>query len=151
MNELTEVQGAILYTSGPRRSDYLFRISLKAVIFNTNGEVLVVRESDRDWWDLPGGGMDHGESVEQALARELNEEVLLEGSFSYRPILIEDPKYLSDHNFYQTRIVCVVVPENLSFRAGEDGDVILFVDPATFESSNKATERKIFEYAKLAN
>ena len=150
MNKLGSVQGAILYKSGPRRSDYLFRISLKAVIFNDNGEVLVVKERDRDWWDLPGGGMDHGESIKEALARELNEEVLLRGDFTFYPAIVEDPKFLTEHNFYQTRIVYVIQPETLSFEVGEDGDELSFVNPDTFENSKRATERKIYDYSKLA-
>lgn len=150
MNEPANIQGALLYTSGPRHSDYLFRVSLKAVIFNEDGEVLVVKERDRDWWDLPGGGMDHGESIKEALARELNEEVLLQGDFSYRPILVEDPTYLHELNFYQTRIVYVVTPESLVFEVGEDGDELQFVDPSEFEFSDRSTERSIFKYAELA-
>lgn len=64
-------------------ADSLFRISLKAYIENDKGEVLVVKERGRDWWDLPGGGMEHGENVKEALARELKEEVGYEGEFSY--------------------------------------------------------------------
>ena len=62
-----------------RRTDYLYRISLKGLIRNDAGEVLVVKEAGRDWWDLPGGGMDHGEDIKFALAREMKEEVNMEG------------------------------------------------------------------------
>ena len=85
MNKL--VNGHIFYEDSPQRHDYLFRVSLKAVIFNENNEVLIVKESDRDWWDIPGGGMDHGESIKEALARELKEEVSLKGDFTYKVIL----------------------------------------------------------------
>ena len=65
------VNGHITYADNPQRQDYLFRVSLKAVIFNEKNEILIVKESGRDWWDIPGGGMDHGESIKEALAREL--------------------------------------------------------------------------------
>ena len=55
--------GEIHHANNPGRTDYLYRVSLKSVIFNDHGEVLVVKESGRDWWDIPGGGMDHGESI----------------------------------------------------------------------------------------
>lgn len=150
MNTSDQINGAIIYESGPRRSDFLFRISLKAAIFNTQGQVLVVKENGRDWWDLPGGGMDHGETVKQALARELSEEVSLNGDFTYAPVLIEDPKLLPELQLYQVRIVCVVKPEDLFFEVGEDGDTLQFVDPTTFKNAEKAVERKIFEYCQLA-
>jgi 8-oxo-dGTP pyrophosphatase MutT (NUDIX family) len=65
-------------------TDSLFRISLKAYIENDKGEVLVVKEAGRDRWDLPGGGMEYGESIEQALKRELKEEVAYEGGLTMR-------------------------------------------------------------------
>lgn len=55
--------------------DHLFRVSLKAVIRNAAGELLVVKEKGQTHWNLPGGGMDHGESYHEALARELQEEI----------------------------------------------------------------------------
>ena len=54
-----------------------FRVSLKAVIENDAGEVLCVQEAGSEW-TLPGGGLDHGETVEQGLRRELFEEVALD-------------------------------------------------------------------------
>ena len=39
------VNGEISHSNNPERKDYLFRVSLKAVIFNRNGEVLVVKET----------------------------------------------------------------------------------------------------------
>jgi 8-oxo-dGTP pyrophosphatase MutT (NUDIX family) len=65
---------------------------------NDQGEVLVVKEVGRTWWDLPGGGMDHGEDIKSALARELKEEVNLSSNFTYRVIDVEDPAYLSHAN-----------------------------------------------------
>lgn len=66
-----------------RPIDYLYRLSLKALITNANGDILVVKETGRHYYDLPGGGMDHGEDFRQALARELAEEISLSGKFSY--------------------------------------------------------------------
>ena len=143
------VNGEILYDHDPTRKDYLFRVSLKSVILNENNEVLVVKERDRDWWDLPGGGMDHGESIKGALARELNEEVSLTGNFDYEAILAEDPKYLERHNLYQMRITFLVKPENFNFAVGDDSDEIMFVDPIVFKDSDTITEHKVYEYSQL--
>lgn len=149
MTESRDINGVIEH-DGPRHNDYLFRVSLKAVILNDNGHVLVVKESGRDWWDIPGGGLDHGESIKQALARELREEVSLRGDFQYEVILVEDPRQIQTHHLYQMRITFIVTPENLTFAAGEDGDEVEFIDPITFKDSELITERKIYEYSQLA-
>ena len=51
-----------------------YRVSAKALIINQDGDVLLVKERHNDW-DLPGGGIDYGETPQQALERELHEEI----------------------------------------------------------------------------
>lgn len=50
-----------------------YRISVKASIKDSAGRVLLVRENDGSW-ELPGGGLEHDESVKEAMAREISEE-----------------------------------------------------------------------------
>lgn len=50
-----------------------YRISIKAVITDDDGRVLLLREADGGW-ELPGGGLEHGEDPQTALAREIAEE-----------------------------------------------------------------------------
>lgn len=130
-----------------RKNDYLFRISIKSLIKDEDGKVLVVKESGRTWWDLPGGGMDHEESLKDAIARELHEEVGLTGDFTYRVIAVEEPSFLEHANVWQTRLVFEVKPENMPFEAGEDGDEILFIGPGTLKSSDNLVEQKVYEYS----
>lgn len=120
-----------------RRTDYLYRISLKGLIRNAKGEVLVVKETGRDWWDIPGGGMDHCENIKTALARELKEEVNLTGDFTYRIIDVKDPGYIEKYDIWQIRLVFEVMPENMNFSAGEDGDEISFMNQQDFEEIYK--------------
>jgi len=58
-----------------------YRVSVKALIRNDDGEVLVVKEH-QDKWELPGGGLDHGESIHDGLKRELLEELGIENDFT---------------------------------------------------------------------
>lgn len=55
-----------------------FFVGIKGVIVD-NGSVLLLRTYDSDGrgdrWEFPGGRIDGDESVEQALARELQEEI----------------------------------------------------------------------------
>ena len=53
------------------------RPGVAAVIF-TNDRVLLQRRDDTGHWGLPGGAVEPGESVRQALIREVREETGLE-------------------------------------------------------------------------
>ncbi len=46
----------------------------RAIVQNHAGEILFHRRSDFNFWDLPGGGAEEGESAEQCVIRELYEE-----------------------------------------------------------------------------
>jgi len=133
-----------------RKTDYLYRVSLKCLVLNEKGEVLVVKESGRNWWDLPGGGMDHEEGIRSAIAREMKEEVNLEGEFGYSIITTDEPTFLKNHNFWQLRLIFAVKPQNFTFSAGEDGDEVAFMSPVVFKNSAIETERRIYEYSTLA-
>ena len=50
-----------------------FRVAVSALIFK-DGHVLLAHRRDIDWWNLPGGGMEVGETVDEALRREVFEE-----------------------------------------------------------------------------
>ncbi len=59
-------------------SSPIFRIGVFALIFDDQGRVLLCLRRDIDWWNLPGGGMEAGETVDEALWREVREETGLE-------------------------------------------------------------------------
>jgi ADP-ribose pyrophosphatase YjhB (NUDIX family) len=56
------------------------RIRVAALIRNSEGKVLLIkqRKKGKDYWLLPGGGLEFGESLEDALKRELKEELNVE-------------------------------------------------------------------------
>lgn len=151
MNDHKNAYGVIKHVEIPGRTDYLFRISLKALVLNDKNEVLLVKEAGRDMWDIPGGGVDHREAIKDAIRRELEEEVNLKGDFKYRVILAESPTFVESIKIWQMRIIFAVWPENTEFSAGEDGDEIWFVNPNELKTSEVATERVIADYAELAN
>lgn len=54
---------------------YRIRTAVRIVLFDRNGRVLMVSAPKLGYYKLPGGGIEHGESKLQALARETKEEV----------------------------------------------------------------------------
>ena len=127
----------------------MYRVSIKGLIKNSDGEVLVVKETGRPWWDLPGGGMDHDEDIKSALAREMYEEVGLTGDFAYKVIAVDDPKFLAHINLWQMRIIFEVTPEIFPSEPGSDADEIQYINPAELKDSDHSPEISVYKYASL--
>ena len=53
------------------------KLRVEGVIFNPNGEILLARhaKSGLSYWVLPGGNVRFGEKLDDALCRELREEI----------------------------------------------------------------------------
>ncbi len=141
--------GVIDQSASNRKTDYLYRVSVKALIRDSEGKVLVVKEDGKSWWDLPGGGMDHGDDIGPAIKRELQEEIGLSSEFQYRIIAVEDPAHLEFAGLLQVRIIFEVVPELLPSEQGTDADAMEYIDPDVFKDSKNPIEKKIYEYATL--
>lgn len=54
-------------------AEQIFQVGAKAIIRNEQGRLLLLKAAE--YWDLPGGRLDVGETVEEALRRELHEEI----------------------------------------------------------------------------
>lgn len=64
-----------------------------AVIFNSQGEILLEKRSDNGFWGMPGGAVDAGESVQQAIIREVREETGLQVRVKRLVGIYSDPQY----------------------------------------------------------
>src|SRR5262249_36305203 len=60
--------------NGARADKWRFRIAAFAII-EREGLVMLARRRDIGWWNLPGGGLESGETVDEGLLREVREEV----------------------------------------------------------------------------
>lgn len=95
--------------------------------------------------------MDHGESIKEAIARELSEEVNLSGDFTYRVIAVEEPSFLKYSRLWQIRLVFQVTPVNAAVQRSEHCNEISFIDPEELKDSDNHVERKVYEYSLLAS
>ena len=129
-----------------RYPDSFYRISLKAIIRNEKGEVLLVKENG-DGWSFPGGGMSHGENVETSLARELYEEVLIDMPFT-SCIIGTDVHYIPEYEAWLLWIIHeLTFPNGYTYGKGVDADEVAFVDALDLKDSADIFERLVYKWS----
>src|SRR6478752_2286249 len=88
-------------------------LGVRAVVLDADNRVFLVRHSYVSGWYLPGGGVDYGETMEQAMRRELKEEgdIDLTGDAVLHGIYLNSHVSRRDHvavyvvrNFRQARL-----------------------------------------------
>ncbi|KKW10205.1 MAG: NUDIX hydrolase [Parcubacteria group bacterium GW2011_GWA2_49_9] len=55
-----------------------YRVSVKGLVLDETRTKFLVVQEDNGFWELPGGGLDQGESPQEGLKREIKEEMGLE-------------------------------------------------------------------------
>jgi putative (di)nucleoside polyphosphate hydrolase len=80
----------------PKKSDQpdiRYRLNVAAILRNGAGKILLGERVDRSGaWQFPQGGVDDGETLSQALARELREEISV-GPSAYQIVSSRGPYY----------------------------------------------------------
>lgn len=125
-----------------------YRVTIKAIIRNAAGEILVVRENDSKW-NLPGGGIDHGESVHDALKRELYEEALITADFSETYVGAES-YFLDSKDAWLFWIVYELnIDPDFTYGVGPDADAVTFMSPEVFKNGTRPYEQLIYKLCYL--
>lgn len=115
-----------------------YRVSLKAFVRDEKGCVLVCKEDIAEHWNLPGGGLDHGETEEECLKRELYEEIGYKGNISFRPIATQ-VFYIPSKDVQLLWVVYDVKLDHIVDTIGEHGTAVAYIDPEEFKSSQFGT------------
>lgn len=96
-----------------------------AAIIKENKILMVyVDDGDRNFWTLPGGGVESGETIEQAVIREVREEVNL--NVVVERLLFQYPYSVGDCYCFLVQIVDETQEECLGFdpELNEDNQVL---------------------------
>lgn len=102
-----------------------FRLSVHAVITDDRGHVLLLKATyGTEAWGLPGGALDAGETIHEALQRECEEELGVAVSVSYLSGVYSHPSVRS-HAF----IFRCALPAVHSLRLSEEHSELRYFDP----------------------
>lgn len=119
-------------------------LGVAALVEDEGGRVLLVRHSYNPGWRLPGGGVDRGEPPEDAVLRELSEEVGLTGGSA---------SFVSLHTRgvgWATNVVALyhVTGAAVNFRPNLEIRDICLADPRQPpDGTTPATLRRLAEFA----
>lgn len=106
--------------------DNFYRVSIKALILDETGKKFLIVKEDNGWWEVPGGGLDYGETPSDCLKREIKEEMGLDVSF-----VSQNPSYfLVGHNMsgvWAVGIVYEVRVKDLNFTPSNECQEIKYV------------------------
>lgn len=69
-------------------------VAVAAVVRNNDGEVLLIERTDNGLWALPGGAQEIGESVKDAVRREVREETGVEIEVTGLSGIYSDPAHV---------------------------------------------------------
>lgn len=77
MKLIKEIQEQDVNSDAPTVDDRSFRTreAARAIVFDADGKVALLYVGKHNYHKLPGGGIDSGEDIHTALARELMEEI----------------------------------------------------------------------------
>lgn len=112
-----------------------YRVSAVGVIRNDKGEYLLVDEHNR--WSFPGGGWDFGESLHEALKRELYEEIALKSDFTEK-VITAIPFYNPNKEAWQMWVVCEILYNELKFSVGEHAENVQWMAEDKIDFSTMA-------------
>lgn len=129
--------------------DRFYRLSIKGLILNEAREKFLIVQEDNGLWELPGGGLDWGESPRVGLKREIKEEMGLDTTW-----ISQTPCYLlvgqkKKDGIWIANVLFEVKVNNLDFVSSEECIAIKFVSASDVQGMD--TFPNVQEFAKMFN
>ena len=128
-------------------------LGAQGVVIDGQDRVLLVRHTYRPGWFFPGGGVEWGETLEEALSRELEEEVgvTLDGPPVLHGIFSNNADFPGDH--IAVYLIRDWTRRGSYLQRGEIAEAEMFMAgdvPARTDSGTRGRLAEIFEGAPLS-
>lgn len=125
-------------------------LGVRAAVLNGAGEILLVRHTYTPGWHLPGGGVDPGETLADALAKELREEanIALTGEAAWHGVFLN--RHASPRDHVAVYVVRHFAQSGPKMRDREIAEARFFPLAALPEGTTPGTRRRLREIAEGA-
>jgi ADP-ribose pyrophosphatase YjhB (NUDIX family) len=114
--------------------------SVTAIVPNDQGAILLVHKTDNDLWALPGGGMDVGESMADAVVREVKEETGVDVEVTGVVGIYSNPNHVMAYDDGEVRQQCSICFTTRmlvgQLATSSETEEVRFVDPADLDALN---------------
>lgn len=113
-------------------------VAVTAFVQDDNGRLLMIRRTDNDLYAIPGGAQEIGETVSQAVAREVKEETGITAEVTGLIGVYSDPSHLiafADGEVRQEFSLCFRGrPLEGELHTSNESAEVLWVEPAKLDS-----------------
>ena len=108
--------------------------AVSVVVPDDQGHILLIRRVDNNYWSIPGGGMEPGESVRQAARREVSEETGINCEVTGLVGIYSNPRHVAAYDDGEVRqefSICLTARVlNGSLRTSSESSEVRFVPVA---------------------
>jgi 8-oxo-dGTP pyrophosphatase MutT (NUDIX family) len=116
------------------------KVAVSAFVLDEQARLLMIRRTDNDLYSIPGGGQEVGETVAQALTRELREETGIDVDVIDLIGIYSDPDHVISYNDGEVRqefSICFHArPISGELRTSDESPEVLWVSRDKLESLN---------------
>lgn len=110
------------------------KVAVSALVQDQEGRILLIRRSDNGKYSVPGGGLEAGETVAQAVVREVREETGIEVDVTELVGVFSNPEHViayDDGEVRQEFSICFrAQPIGGDLRTSEESTEVEWVRPA---------------------